>query len=85
VRIAGTGRGEYRVPDFDPELTINARNAVVEVKDVARLTLSSQLRDMVAYAQSRGVPLEIFTNGRLRRRGQLADWIGEGVVVILPL
>jgi hypothetical protein len=73
------------VPDFDPGLTIGARNAVVEVKDVARLKLSPQLRDMVRYAQGQGVPLEIFTNGRLPRSGQLADWIAEGVVVISPL
>jgi hypothetical protein len=85
VRIPGTGRGGYRVLDFDPGLTIAARHAVVEVKDVARLKLSPQLRDMVRYAQGRGVPLEIFTNGRLPRSGQLADWIAEGVVVISPL
>ncbi len=38
------------------------RGTVVEVKDVARLTMTHQLRDFLAEAQRRGVPLEIFTN-----------------------
>jgi hypothetical protein len=54
VTIAGSGSGGFRVPAFDPAATIAARGTIVEVKDVATLTSSPQLRDLVAYAQSRG-------------------------------
>jgi hypothetical protein len=85
VTIPGTGLGGYRVPDFNPALTIAARGTVVEVKNVGRLSLSPQLRDMFEYARRQGVPLEIFTNAKLPQSGQLADWIRRGLVVISPL
>ena len=66
-------------------LFISTRGTVVEVKDVARLTSSPQLRDLVQYAQSLEVPLEIFTNAQLPQSGQLAGWIERGVVTIRPL
>ena len=37
----------------------------VEVKGMAKLSATQQLRGMVAYAQGQGVPLEIFTNASL--------------------
>jgi RHS repeat-associated protein len=51
--IPGSGSGGFRVPDFNPTLTIAARGSVVEVKDVAQLSATPQLRDLVSYAQGR--------------------------------
>ena len=35
--VPGTGPGGYRVPDFDPDLTVQSRGTVVEVKNVQDL------------------------------------------------
>jgi RHS repeat-associated protein len=83
--IPGSGPGGFRVPDFNPTLTIAARGSVVEVKDVARLSATSQLRDLVSYAQGQGVPLEIFTNANLPSSGELFSWIQSGQVTISPI
>jgi hypothetical protein len=85
VTIPGSGPGGFRVPDFNPALTIAARGALVEVKNTARLTASSQLRDLVNYAQGQGVPLEIFTNASLPSSGDLFNWIQSGQVIISPI
>jgi hypothetical protein len=73
------------VPDFDPNRTIATRGTVVETKDVARLSSSAQLRDLEAYATSRGVPLEIFTNAAGPSRGRLAQSIRAGRVRLTPI
>jgi len=83
--IAGSGPGGYRVPDFDPALTVAARGSIVEVKNIRRLSATPQLRDLVAYAQSQGVPLELFTDAALPGSGQLDRWIRSGVVIIRSL
>ena len=83
VRIPSTTG--YRVPDFDPALTIAARGTVVEVKDVQRLSTTNQLRDLIAYARRKGVPLEIFTNAPAPTRGELADAIAQGRVILRPI
>jgi RHS repeat-associated protein len=80
--VPGTGPGGFRVPDFSPAATIAARGTVVEVKNVQVLKITQQLRDLIAYARSRGVPLEIFTNGRVPATGELAGEIAAGRVVI---
>jgi len=85
VTVSGSGPGGFRVPDFDPSLTIPSRGTMVEVKDTARLSATSQLRDLVANALGRGVPLEVFTNASLPRSGELFDWIAAGDVIITPL
>ncbi len=85
VEVPGTGPGGYRVPDFNPDRTILARGSVVEVKNVQELSATPQLRDLVTYAQGRGVPLEIFTNAKLPATGELANWIKAGQVIISPL
>jgi len=73
------------VPDFAPALTIATRGTMAEVKDVAQLSATPQLRDMVAYAQGQGVPLEIFTNANLPSSGELFNWIQTGQVIISPI
>lgn len=84
--VPGTGSGGFRVPDFDPALTIASRGTVVEVKNVqGTLSISPQLRDLAAFANSRGVPLEIFTNAAEPSRGDLFNLIQSGRVILTPI
>jgi hypothetical protein len=73
------------VPDFNPTLTITARGSEVEVKDVAQLSATPQLRDLVSYAQGQGVPLQTFTNANLPSSEELFSWIQSGQVTISPI
>jgi hypothetical protein len=82
VTIPGTGPGGYRVPDFDPNLTIGLRNSVVEVKNVQSLSITPQLRDLAAYADHNNVVLEIFTNAPTPTRGELARLIERNLVIL---
>lgn len=54
----------------------------MEVKDVRKITSSGQLRDLEDFAQSRGVPLELFTNAPAPSSGRLADSIREERVIL---
>jgi RHS repeat-associated protein len=84
VTVPGTGAGGFRIPDFDPAVTIARRGTVVEVKNVAgNLYITRQLRDLIAYARSQGVPLEIFTNASVR--GRLAGLAARGIVRVRPI
>jgi len=83
--VSGSGPGGFRVPDFNPWETIASRGTVVEVKATAHLSATSQLRDLVSFAQGQGVPLEIFTNASLPSSGELFNWIRSGQVIISPL
>lgn len=83
--IPGSGPGRERIPDFNPDATIRTRGTIVEVKNVEKISISPQLRDMADYAQSRGVPLEIFTNAPKPSRGELRDLIDAGDVILTPI
>lgn len=85
VTIPGSGPGGFRVPDFDPVLTIARRGTIVEVKDVARLSSTPQLRDLHDLAVREGVKLEIFTNAPLPSRGDLFKWFKAGDLILSPL
>ncbi|MEA2535961.1 MAG: Restriction endonuclease fold toxin 7 [Chloroflexota bacterium] len=85
ITIPGLGPGGIRVPDFSPLLTILLRGAVVEVKNVATLKWSQQLADLLAYAQSKGAILEIWTNAAAPAAGKLADAIERGWVKLVPI
>ncbi len=61
------------------------RRTARQVKDVARLSSSPQLRDLVGFGQGRGVPVEIFTNATSPQSGQLCNWIRSGQVISSPL
>ena len=63
------------------------RRTARQVKDVARLSSSPQLRDLVGFGQGqgRGVPVEIFTNAMSPQSGQLYNWIRSGQVISSPL
>lgn len=82
--IPASGKAKYRVPDFDPDATIKARGTVVEVKNyTGDLRMSGQVRDLIKYAQERGVSLEIFTNAT--PVGELAKAVARGQVIITPI
>ena len=81
----GSGPGGYRVPDFDPALTIAARGSIVEVKTGKRLYITPQLRDLAQYARQRQVKLEIFSNAPRPTRGELARLIKEELVILSPI
>ena len=85
MTVPGTGRGGFRIPDFDPARTIATRGTVVEVKNVqGTLSITPQLRDLAGYASSRGAPLEIFTNAAAPTRGELFNLIQQGRVILTP-
>jgi hypothetical protein len=73
VRLGGSERSE--VEDIDP----------VRQGTRACLSASSQLRDLVSYAQGQGAPLEIFTSASLASSGELFNWIQSGQVIINPI
>ena len=85
VVVPGTGPGGFRIPDFPPGVTIRLRGSVVEVKNAQNLSISKQLRDLAAYAQSQGAILEIFSRAPAPLRGELADLVTAGVVKIRPM
>lgn len=85
VIVPGSGPGGFRVPDFDPARTIATRGTIVEVKDVQRLSISPQLKDLAAEAIARDVQLEIFTNAPAPLRGELARLIEQRRVILTPL
>lgn len=85
VTVAGSGPGGFRVPDFDPARTIATRGTLVEVKNVQRLSITPQLRDLANEARARRVQLEIFTNAPKPSRGELAKQIARRRVILTPL
>ncbi len=88
VTIPGTGKGGFRVPDFDPAKTIRTRGTVVEVKNLdasKTISISDQIRDLVKFAEKKGVPLEIFTNAKEPTKGALKTLIDQGKVILTPI
>jgi RHS repeat-associated protein len=85
ARVNGTGPGGFRVPDFDPQLTLPLRGSIVEVKNVQRLYITPQLRDLAEEASKMGGGLEIFTNAPAPAAGDLARLISQNIVKLLPI
>lgn len=85
VTIPGSGKGGYRVPDFDPNASMALRGTCMECKDLGRLVSSPQLRDLQTNANNLGGPLEIWTNATLPKSGQLFDAIQAGDVITKPI
>ena len=73
------------MPDFPTKLTIKLRQTIVEVKNVKKLSDSAQIRDLIEFAQSNNVVLEIFTNAKAPSSGGLADAIEAGFVILSPI
>jgi hypothetical protein len=89
---SATGAVKYRVPDFGPQATVEKFGAIIEVKDVTRLSYSKQLQDLVAEARAQGAILRIYTNAPAPTKGELfgilqAQELGraEKVVEIIPI
>jgi len=69
-------------------VTIVQRGSVVEVKNYstgATLSATPQFRDLAAYARSNGVTVEVFSNANLPVRGEFANWVKEGIVIVKPI
>jgi RHS repeat-associated protein len=77
VTIPGSGRGGYRVPDFDPDCTVPVTGSMVEVKNIGTRTLKrrGQIRDLEQEARRRGVPLDIYTDSPVSP-SILDRWLG---------
>lgn len=84
-RIPGSGKGGYRVPDFDPEITVKLRGSVVEVKNVKNLSMTQQLRDLLEEARKRGGILEIFTDHPGPKSDELFEALLKGDVKLTPI
>jgi RHS repeat-associated protein len=66
-----------RVPDG-----INIGAATLnEVKNVAKLDFTKQLKDYLAYAQTKGLEMNIFTRGSTQLSGPLREAINQGLIV----
>jgi len=74
---SATGATRFRVPDFGPEATIEKFGTVIEVKNVAHLSYTSQLRDLLSEAQKQGAILRIYSNAATPVGGELARILKE--------
>jgi len=85
VTVPGTGRGGFRIPDFNPELTWPN---IVEVKSTTvigkRITMTPQIRDYITGAQDMGGVLKIHTNMLPPTSGDLLRAMREGKVALTP-
>ncbi len=87
VTTPGTGPGGFRIPDFDPNITVQTRGTVVEVKNVTNpLSDTPQLRDLQNTANNDfGVPLEIFTNSPPGPNSRLTGQADLGNIIFSPI
>jgi len=83
--VPGSGPGGFRIPDFDPSVTVTTRGAILEVKNLSNLSITPQLRDLIAEAKRLEVVLEIHTNANVPMSGELADAIEAGNVRLVRL
>jgi RHS repeat-associated protein len=72
---------KFRIPDF---LDLN-NGLLAEVKNVAYQALTSQIRDLVAYAAANGVTLYLFVNESTEFSGPLQELIDEGVIKLVAI
>ncbi len=83
--IPGSGPGRVRFPDlkiFGLEGSIIQRGSIIEVKDVKRLQGRRQIRDLIAYARSKSLVIEIYSDASIPSRGVIADAVATGLVVL---
>jgi RHS repeat-associated protein len=78
IRIPSlTGTAKYRVPDeLDP-----VAGVLREVKNVSKLSYTSQLRDYAAYAQQQGYTFELVTRQGTELSGPLQAAIERGEII----
>ena len=76
VSAPGTGTGDYRVPDFDPALTIPARGTVVEVKnrqDLGHLPPTARPYQFRANPRRAAGDLHECSNAHAKQRARSTD------------
>lgn len=72
-----SGTASYRIPD---ELT---STALGEVKNVANLSYTNQLRDFAAYAQQEGLGFNLYVRGSTTLSGPLQDAVSAGQINLI--
>ena len=70
-----TRPGRYRIPDGLDDLTLT------EIKNVAKLSNTSQLRDFLAHSQANGLTFVLETRAATRLSGPLKDLIDRGLII----
>lgn len=74
---AASGKVGYRIPD-----ELNG-SVIGEVKNVARLNYSSQLRDFGAYAQANKLQYNLYVRGNTRLSGPLQNAVDSGAINLI--
>jgi hypothetical protein len=72
-----TGTANYRVPDE----VVRSAQVLREVKNVARLSYTSQLRDYALYSQQEGYTFELITRQTTQLSGPLQAAIERGEII----
>lgn len=80
--IPGSGPSGVRYPDFDPRLT---PGYLESVKDLARISLTGNLKNELAGAIANGRVHRIWSNAPIPSRGGIPGAIAAGDMVIQPL
>ncbi len=84
--IPGTGPGGVRYLDFPPTQTIPRFNAIVEVKNVLKLSATPQIRNYITWLEQHpGVALRIFTNAPAPVRGAIAKAMVANLIKLFPI
>ncbi|HTT90584.1 MAG TPA: RHS repeat-associated core domain-containing protein, partial [Acidimicrobiales bacterium] len=80
VRIpSATGTAAYRIPDALTDTTLT------EVKNVAKLSYTNQLRDFYNYASSTGRTFELVTRTNTVLSGPLEQMVNAGQIDLVPI
>ncbi|QGG39923.1 putative toxin [Aeromicrobium yanjiei] len=75
---SASGRAAYRIPD-----ELNS-SVLGEVKNVGRLSYTSQLRDFTAYAQAHSLTFNLYVRGSTTFSKPLQNMIDSGVITRVP-
>jgi len=75
---SSTGTAAYRIPDQ----LLPDQGILSEVKNVSHLSLTSQLRDFLAYAQENGLTFQLITRTTTTFSQPLQKLIDEGLIIL---
>jgi hypothetical protein len=73
-----TNTAKYRIPDQ----WLGATKLISEVKNVGRLSLTSQIDDYVAYAQQEGYAFELWVRETTKITKPLQELIDDGQIIL---
>ena len=76
---SATGTAALRIPDGLTASTLS------EVKNVANLSLTNQLRDFAAFAQATGRSFELFVRSNTQLSGPLQEFIKDANIILKTL